>query len=268
MTQFTHSYSQPSVIAKIPGTSTDVVIVCAHFDSTAGSSTARSPGADDNASGVVVIWEALRVLAEAGFQPKDTLEFHFYAGEEGGLLGSASIMANYKAAAKNVLAVVNQDMAGYSPSKKISVYTDYVDASLTSYVRIAAAYYSGATTTSDTCGYGCSDHASATANGFRRFPRPLLSREPRALADLSAAAAYVCDEPVDTMSPYIHTPSDVSDKKTRDPREHWNPTLTCDFRPTLRSNGTQLRDTPSSLLAFWLKRRTCRLVGLPHSHAN
>ncbi|KAK3315528.1 hypothetical protein B0H66DRAFT_502435 [Apodospora peruviana] len=189
VTQFTHSaFNQPSIIAKIPGTNSSIVIVSAHFDSTGGSSTARGPGADDNGSGVVVILEALRVLANAKFAPKDTLEFHFYAAEEGGLLGSAAVFANYKSAAKKVLAVVNQDMAGYSPSGKISIYTDYVDSALTAYTRVIATAYTG-TTTSDACGYGCSDHASARSNGF--------------------PAAYVCDEKMATSSPYIHTANDA-----------------------------------------------------------
>ncbi|KAL2172730.1 hypothetical protein VTG60DRAFT_4176 [Thermothelomyces hinnuleus] len=188
VTQFTHSFNQPSLIAKIPGTTSNLVIVSAHYDSTGGSSTARGPGADDNGSGVVVLLEALRVLAEAGFKPKNTLEFHFYAGEEGGLLGSQAVFSNYKSAGKSVLAVVNQDMAGYSPSGKLSIYTDYVDSALTAYTRVVATAYVGSTT-SDTCGYGCSDHASARSNGF--------------------PAAYVCDERMDTSSPYIHTPNDA-----------------------------------------------------------
>ena len=144
------------------------MIVSAHYDSTGGSSTARGPGADDNGSGVVVILEALRVLANARYTPQNTLEFHFYGGEEGGLLGSQAVFSNYKSANKNVLAVVNQDMAGYSPSGKISIYTDYVDSGLTAYARVVATSYTGATT-SDACGYGCSDHASARSNGFRTF---------------------------------------------------------------------------------------------------
>lgn len=113
--------------------------------------------------------EALRVLANSKFKPKNTIEFHFYAGEEGGLLGSAAIYANYKAAQKTVLAFMNQDMTGYSPSGKISIYTDYVDAGLTAYVRKIAVQYSGLATTSDKCGYACSDHGSAYSNGFRKF---------------------------------------------------------------------------------------------------
>lgn len=115
------------------------------------------------------MFEALRILAQAGFQPLNTLEFHFYAGEEGGLLGSKDIFKSYKSANKQVLAMVNQDMAGYSPSGVISVYTDYVDSSLTAYVRKVAEGYTGLNTSTDACGYGCSDHHSAYSNGFRKL---------------------------------------------------------------------------------------------------
>ncbi|KAI4186222.1 MAG: hypothetical protein LQ348_004252 [Seirophora lacunosa] len=190
VSQFSHSYAQPSLIARIPGSSPNLVVVGAHFDSTGGSSTARGPGADDNGSGVVVLLEALRVLASNRFAPRNTLEFHFYSGEEGGLLGSADIWRSYRSAGKNVLAFVNTDMAGYSPSGKISVYNDYADTGLTAYVRRIVAAYIGSST-QDTCGYGCSDHASAYSNGF--------------------PAAYVCDEPDATSDPYIHSSRDVSD---------------------------------------------------------
>jgi leucyl aminopeptidase len=177
----------------------------AHYDSTGGSSTARGPGADDNGSGVVTILEALRVIAAAGFKPKNTIELHFYAGEEGGLLGSAAIFANYKAAGKTVLAFMNQDMTGYSPSGKISVYSDYVDTSLTAYVRRIVTEYTGIAPTTDVCGYGCSDHASARSNGFREFGISLYKIEDLLLE----AASYVCDEKVSTSSPYIHSSSDT-----------------------------------------------------------
>lgn len=145
------------------------MIVGAHMDSTAGQSTARSPGADDNGSGSVVVLEALRVLVESGFKPKNTLEFHFYAGEEGGLLGSQDVYANYKSSGKTILAFLNQDMAGYMPNGKPAVFTDNVDSGLTSYVRLIATQYTGIAPSTSRCGYGCSDHASATSNGFREY---------------------------------------------------------------------------------------------------
>ncbi|TDZ47642.1 Leucine aminopeptidase 1 [Colletotrichum trifolii] len=141
VSRFTHSFNQPSIIVKYPGTSSNLVIVGAHLDSTAGSTTARSPGADDNGSGTVVVLEALRVLVAAGFKPKNTLEFHFYAGEEGGLLGSQDIFSSYRIAGKRVLGMLNQDMTGYSPGGRVTVFTDYVDAPFSAYVRLVATQY-------------------------------------------------------------------------------------------------------------------------------
>jgi leucyl aminopeptidase len=55
-----------------------------------------SPGADDDCSGTVSILEAFRVLAHSGYVPLNgPVEFHWYAAEEGGLLGSQAI-ARYK----------------------------------------------------------------------------------------------------------------------------------------------------------------------------
>lgn len=55
-----------------------------------------SPGADDDCSGTVSILEAFRVLASSGFIPVNgPVEFHWYAAEEGGLLGSQAV-ARYK----------------------------------------------------------------------------------------------------------------------------------------------------------------------------
>ncbi|KAL0940294.1 leucine aminopeptidase [Colletotrichum truncatum] len=190
VTRFTHSaFNQPSIIVKYPGTSTNLVIVGAHFDSTAGSSTARSPGADDNGTGTVNLLEALRVLVAAGFKPKNTLEFHFYAGEEGGLLGSQAVFSNYRTTGKRVLGMLNQDMTGYSPGGRATVYTDYVDSAFTAYVRLIATQYTGATPSSSSCGYGCSDHASARSNGF--------------------PSAFVNEEPFSTSNPNIHTSRDT-----------------------------------------------------------
>lgn len=166
------------------------VITGAHYDSTGGSTTARSPGAEDDGSGVVVIMEALRVLVASSFAPKNTLEFHFYGGEEGGLLGSRDVFANYRSNGRRVLAYLNQDMSGYSPGGKLTIYTDYVDTGLTAYVRRIAQASAGVAPSSSSCGYGCSDHASARSNGF--------------------PAAYVGDEPIGTSATWIHSSNDVS----------------------------------------------------------
>ncbi|KKA26478.1 hypothetical protein TD95_005291 [Thielaviopsis punctulata] len=191
VSQYTHRYNQPSIVVRIPGSRDDLVVVGAHFDSTGGSSSARGPGAEDNGSGVVALMEALRVMAEADFAPENTLEFHFYSGEEGGLLGSADIWQSYKKQRKSVVGFLNQDMAGYSPSGKVSIYTDYADSALTLYARVVAQAYTGTSTTSDTCGYACSDHGSAYAAGY--------------------PAVYACDEPMATAFEDLHSPADRYD---------------------------------------------------------
>ncbi|KAK0100297.1 hypothetical protein ONS95_008255 [Cadophora gregata] len=189
VTRFTHSFNMPSIIVKIPGTSTNLVVVGAHIDSVGSTSTGRSPGADDDGSGTVTILEALRVLATSGFKPKNTLEFHFYSGEEGGLLGSAAIFSNYRSAGKRVLAMLNQDMTGYSPGGKPVVFTDYTNAALNTYMRLIIRQYTGITAGTSSCGYGCSDHASATSNGF--------------------PASFVHEDTMDGSSPYIHSANDA-----------------------------------------------------------
>ncbi|KAL2758895.1 hypothetical protein ACRALDRAFT_2099863 [Sodiomyces alcalophilus JCM 7366] len=186
---FKHSFNQPSVIARIPGASTNKIIVGSHFDSTAGSPTARAPGADDNGSASTNLLEALRILVEAGFEPQNTIEFHWYAGEEGGLLGSQDVFRAYRAQGATVLAFLNQDMTGYSPGGRPTLYTDYVDAGLTDYVKLVAQEVTGLNVSESRCGYGCSDHASARAAGF--------------------PAAYLAAEPSKTMNPNIHSSRDA-----------------------------------------------------------
>ncbi|KAI0545487.1 Zn-dependent exopeptidase [Xylaria curta] len=187
--QFAHSYSQPSVIATIPGSSAEVVIVSAHYDSIGSTTSGRAPGADDNASGVVVVLEALRVLAEAKYAPANTLEFHFYSGEEGGLLGSRDVFNSYVRSGVDVLAVMNQDMTGYSPNNVIAVFSDYGDSSLIAFMKTLVPVYTSLPVSTDRCGYGCSDHASAYSAGY--------------------PAAYVCDENIRDSSPYIHSAQDT-----------------------------------------------------------
>ena len=72
----------------------------------------RAPGADDDGTGLVNLLEAFRALLAAGFKPTTPVEFHWYSGEEAGLLGSQAIATNYKSAGKNVKAFMELDMSG------------------------------------------------------------------------------------------------------------------------------------------------------------
>ena len=76
-----------NTIAEIPGSEwpDEVVIVSAHLDSWNGPG---SQGTTDNGTGSSVTLEAARILAAAGAQPKRTIRFILWTGEEQGLLGS------------------------------------------------------------------------------------------------------------------------------------------------------------------------------------
>ncbi|CAE6540653.1 unnamed protein product [Rhizoctonia solani] len=173
VTKFAHSWAQQSIIAKIAGSSTSAptVIIGAHEDSINQSNpmSGRAPGADDDGTGAVNLIEVFRVLVANGFKPSKNVEFHWYSGEEGGLLGSNAIATNYKSAGKSVYAMLQLDMTGYvkpGTTGAITLVTDNTDATLTSYVTTLAGTYSSIKTATTTCGYGCSDHSSWTRQGY------------------------------------------------------------------------------------------------------
>ena len=145
---FTHSWGQSSIIATIPGRSSKTVVIGAHLDSINlnNPSSGRAPGADDDGSGCVTILEAMRVLLTSSTfaqgQAPNTIEFHWYAAEEGGLLGSQAIFQSYKNAGRNVRAMLEQDMTGYIQAtlaagqrESVGIITDFVDVSLTEFIK-------------------------------------------------------------------------------------------------------------------------------------
>lgn len=97
--------------------------------------------------------EAFRVLLTdsriASGQAANTIEFHWYAGEEAGLLGSGDIFNKYSASKRDIKAMLNQDMTGYvgtDTKEVIAIITDNVDVSLTAYLKkviAAVSYISG-----------------------------------------------------------------------------------------------------------------------------
>jgi leucyl aminopeptidase len=119
---FTHPFPQSSIIArfepKIRNFSHPLTIIGAHQDSANYLfPLLPAPGADDDCSGTVSILEAFRILAESGYTPKNgPVEFHWYAAEEGGLLGSQAI-ARYK---KESGASIGAMMEFVSPLKPTS----------------------------------------------------------------------------------------------------------------------------------------------------
>ncbi|KAI9333924.1 hypothetical protein DFJ73DRAFT_663618 [Zopfochytrium polystomum] len=195
--QFAHSWGQPSIIARIEAVGTDkstpIVVLSAHMDSInqANPMTGVSPGADDDGSASVNIFETYRILVATGFVPKRPIEFHWYAAEEGGLLGSQKVVADYVKNGVAVAGVYHMDMTGYQPANKaevIAVGADYVDPTLTKFLQALVGTYSDVAWKDLTCGYACSDHATWTKAGF-----PTVFSSEAQFSDIS---------------PYYHTKND------------------------------------------------------------
>ena len=146
---FTHPWGQNSIIATIPGKSNSTVVVGAHQDSINMflPSIFSAPGADDDGSGTVTILEAFRVFLSSEDvitgKGENTVEFHWYSAEEGGLLGSQAIFQEYEKIGRDIKAMLQQDMTGYvqgtldaGKKESVGVITDFVDPALTDFIKI------------------------------------------------------------------------------------------------------------------------------------
>src|ERR1700722_2443466 len=83
-----------NILADIPGRDPQAgyVMAGAHLDS-----WVAGDGAADNGAGSAVVMEAARILAGIGVQPRRTIRFALWAGEEQGLLGSGAYVEKHLA---------------------------------------------------------------------------------------------------------------------------------------------------------------------------
>ncbi|TLS26882.1 hypothetical protein PpBr36_04867 [Pyricularia pennisetigena] len=198
---FEHSWGQNSVIATIPGKSKSTIVVGAHQDSINLflPSILAAPGADDDGSGTVTTLEALRVLLTsdelAQGKLENTVEFHWYSAEEGGLLGSQAIFSAYEKQKRDIKAMLQQDMTGFiqrtidaGKPESVGVIVDYVDPALTEFIKTVIDEYCDIPYVETECGYACSDHASASKAGY--------------------PSAFVIESSFDLSDNHIHTTDD------------------------------------------------------------
>jgi Zn-dependent M28 family amino/carboxypeptidase len=100
-----------NVVADLPGTdlSNEMVILGAHLDSHQSAT-----GATDNAAGVTVMMEAMRILKALELKPRRTVRIALWGGEEEGLLGSkAYVHQHLFDEATNAPKPENQNVAAY-----------------------------------------------------------------------------------------------------------------------------------------------------------
>jgi hypothetical protein len=106
-----------NVIATLRGDASPerMYVITGHLDSRVTdvmNATLDAPGADDDASGVAVVLELARLFATR--RTKGTLVFASVSGEEQGLLGSAHMAAQLKAAGADVQGMFSNDIVGAS----------------------------------------------------------------------------------------------------------------------------------------------------------
>jgi hypothetical protein len=95
-----------NTVAEIKGSTTpnEYVMLSAHFDSWDGAS-----GATDNATGTIVMLEAMRLLKLAYPNPKRTILVGHWGGEEQGLNGSHAFVEDHPEVVTGLQALFNQD---------------------------------------------------------------------------------------------------------------------------------------------------------------
>lgn len=205
--KFKHDgWDQFSIIVCVKGQETpeNIIILGSHQDSMnlLLPSLLSAPGADDDGSGTITNLEILRLYLELlsrGYRPKNTIEFHFYSAEEGGMLGSLDLLSSYAEKNKTVVAMLQQDMTGYveDPNDEhVGIIIDHTTPQLTDFIKLIINSYLSIPFRESKCGYACSDHSSATKNGY--------------------PAAFVIESQMSSNNHYVHTTMDTIDRLSFD----------------------------------------------------
>ena len=185
-----------NILAVQWGTKTpqEFVICGAHYDSWNSDGTdpdtIRSPGADDNASGVAGIMETARLLSHYTFDR--TIIYANWCAEEIGLIGSAAYAADCAAQNLDIVGYFNLDMTGYlEEGSDIHVHLMYTtqDSTIANYVfNFSHVYFPEMPIQQAWLAWGDSDYSSFNRNGY---------------------PAVHPFEDVHASSPFIHSRNDV-----------------------------------------------------------
>jgi C-terminal processing protease CtpA/Prc len=124
---------QRNILAMFPGTDPELkdeyLLIGAHYDHVGYGNRRNSNGpigyihngADDNASGVATLLELIDALTRTGWQPRRSIMFAFWDGEEINLLGSRHWVRQPTVPLKNVRLAVNIDMVGRMTRGRLEV---------------------------------------------------------------------------------------------------------------------------------------------------
>lgn len=106
-----------NVVADLVGKDpNEMVLLTAHFDS-----WDPAQGANDNGGEVATVLEAARILKALNIQPRHTIRFVFFSGEEQSDLGSRAYVQQHKQELNNIRAAFNTD-SGIEPPLGLKLY--------------------------------------------------------------------------------------------------------------------------------------------------
>lgn len=159
-----------------------------------------APGADDDGSGTITILEAFRALVERGFRPRDkVVEFHWYAAEEAGLLGSLDVVDLMVGRNVTVDAMLEFDMTAYVKENftpKINIVSTQADPKLSEWVLHLAEEY-------------CDEEVQ-----YSKFP-PQAGSDYMSFSRAGFSAAFATEADLmandGTYNPFAHTVADRID---------------------------------------------------------
>ena len=112
------TYHLKNIVCEKPGLTNNTIIISAHYDSRMEdikNSTARAPGADDNASGVSALLEVARILSNVSLN--NSIIFVVFPGEEQDKWGSTQYADYIDKADVDLDLLINLDMVGFSPKE-------------------------------------------------------------------------------------------------------------------------------------------------------
>ena len=181
------NHDQPTVILTIEGSDPvlkdQIIILGGHGDSINTDNEgihSHAPGADDNAAGIAVVSDIIRVVVNKNYQPRHTIQFIAYAAEEVGIQGSYELARVYRENKKKVLGVFQFDGVNYNVKKTfdMALISDSTNQEQNLFLASLIDKYVKATWTWEQCGYGCSDHAAWNYEGYRAsFPVEAINSE-------------------------------------------------------------------------------------------
>ena len=157
-----------NVIADIPGGDAalreQIVLVGGHLDS-----WHTATGATDNADGAIAVMEAARILRAVGQQPRRTIRFALWSGEEQGLLGARAYLQQHFATppTRDQLAVYLNDDPG--SGKTLGFYMERNSAAKAIFDRWLAPLKELGATRNIIEGIGATDHVPFNEAGLPAF---------------------------------------------------------------------------------------------------